>query len=302
MDEFKKEFKKNFLNNINSGDCFRVFHGRGKAFLRYEQINIDFFSPYFVVWNFSKEENPLIEPIKEYLNLLLDKNIKGYFVKNLGKIEFFGEFKKIEMATELGIKYGIDLETNQNIGLFLDMKNTRKFLMNYSQNKIILNLFSYTCSLSLAALKGGALKVINVDMNKGVLEKGRNNHILNEMLSNKVEFCKKDILKSWNFLRKKGPYDLIIIDPPTAQGDSFKVERDYVKVLKKVDDMLNPHGELLLCLNSPFLGMNYLEDLMMTNLPHFHKESNLDIPLEFKEIGPLKALKVALFRRIDEAL
>lgn len=43
----------------------------------------------------------------------------------------------------------------------------------------VLNLFAYTCGFSVAAIAGGAARVVNLDMSRPALSRGRDNHRLN---------------------------------------------------------------------------------------------------------------------------
>ena len=43
------------------------------------------------------------------------------------------------------------------------MKKGREFIQDICKDKNVLNLFSYTCAFSLAAIKAGAFKVVNVE-------------------------------------------------------------------------------------------------------------------------------------------
>ena len=67
-------------------------------------------------------------------------------------------------------------------GLFLDMANGRRWLQDNSKGKYVLNLFCYTCAFSVAALRGGAEEVVNIDKVKGVIKIGQRNHDLNNLL------------------------------------------------------------------------------------------------------------------------
>lgn len=94
------------------------------------------------------------------------------------------------------------------------MRYGRKWVLENSKNKRVLNLFAYTCGFSVSAIAGNAQSVVNLDMAKAALSKGRVNHQLNEHDLRKVRFLGYDLFKSWGKVKKFGPYDLIIIDPP----------------------------------------------------------------------------------------
>ena len=102
--------------------------------------------------------------------------------------------KYAPVVVESGLKYQLDIGRNQNFGLFLDMRLGREWVQQHAKHKNVLNLFAYTCGFSVAAIDGGADQVVNVDMARASLSKGRDNHRLNEHNLNQVKFLAYDIL------------------------------------------------------------------------------------------------------------
>lgn len=88
------------------------------------------------------------------------------------------------------------------------MKIGREYISSICNDKNVLNLFSYTCAFSVVAINAKAKQVVNVDMAKGALTTGRENHHINNLDTKKVKFMPYDILKSWNRIKKK---DLTIL-------------------------------------------------------------------------------------------
>ncbi len=123
-----------------------------------------------------------------------------------------------------------------------------------------LNLFAYTCAFSVVAMQAGARQVINVDMAGGALSIGKQNHHLNGITSD-VSSCRTTSSAPRGKINRSGPYDLIILDPPTYQKGSFVAE----KLLCAPDAwsapiLLMPGGHALLCCNSPKLGPGFFQD------------------------------------------
>ena len=71
---------------------------------------------------------------------------------------------------ENGARFLVNLTDYLDTGLFLDHRNTRQKVQALSQGKDVLNLFSYTGSVSVFAAKGGAKSVTTVDMSNTYLE------------------------------------------------------------------------------------------------------------------------------------
>ena len=210
-----------------------------------------------------------------------------------------GAIPEHAIAVEKNLKFNLKFGASQNIGFFLDMARGREWLINHSQDKKILNLFSYTCSLSVAALKGGADSVVNIDMSKAALSVGQDNHRLNQIDLTKVKFLSYDIMKSWNNIFRNGPYDIVVIDPPTNQGDSFKVERDYHKIVKRLKEMTDDNAIIMACLNSPHLTAQFLIDLFTEHAPEYKFQEIIYSAFSSMEKNPEEGLKIVLFKKLS---
>ncbi|GAB3476381.1 class I SAM-dependent methyltransferase [Marinomonas epiphytica] len=211
----------------------------------------------------------------------------------------WGVQEEYTLAIEEGLFYKLDLMKNQNTGLFLDMRFGRNWVKENSAGKNVLNLFAYTCGFSVAAMAGKAKQVINFDMAKGALNRGRENHRLNQIDTSKVHFFAHDILKSWGKIRKYGSYDLIIIDPPTFQKGSFAITKDYQKILRRLPDLLKMNGQVLACVNDPNLDSQFLISAMLEAAPKLKYQFRLDNPPEFQDIHSESGLKALIFQNCD---
>ncbi|MDH5183499.1 MAG: class I SAM-dependent methyltransferase, partial [Gammaproteobacteria bacterium] len=200
------------------------------------------------------------------------------------------------IVSENGLKYHVQLGKSQNTGLFLDMANGRSWVRRNTENKRVLNLFSYTCAFSVAALAGGATYVVNFDNNKSVLKKGRDNHRLNSVDIRSANFENMNILKSFGRIRKHGPYDLLICDPPSFQKGSVDIRKDYRKILNRLPEFMNDNAKLMLCLNSPGLTEDFIHDMMAEELPKSSFLESIPTPDVFKEAMDGKGLKVLIYQ------
>lgn len=210
-----------------------------------------------------------------------------------------GEPRAAELVREGALRFEVRPGHQQNPGLFLDMAPGRALLTERSKGARILNLFAYTCSLSVAALAGGAEHVVNVDMVRGVLNVGRRNHELNGMHPRDVSYLAHDVLKSWGKLKRLGPFDGVILDPPTDQGRSFLVTRDFGKLVRRLPELVRPGGWALTCINSPQLGRDFVQDAMGEGAPDFACELEIVPPQAFHIDEPEARLKAAFWRRAE---
>ncbi len=298
------KLKEIILDNLKdkSPEMKRVFHGRGNFYDDFNYLVVDSINDILLATLFEEIpldiENQIINILeevyeeKQFKTLILQRRYKK---DNLNEV-LKGIIPKDALAIENGLKYKINF-SNQNIGIFPDMKAGREYIQSICKDKNILNLFSYTCAFSVSAISAGALKVVNVDMAKGALTTGRENHHLNNLDTKKVKFMPYDILKSWSRIKKEGPYDIIIIDPPTLQKGSFAATKDYGKIIKRLEQLANEKCVVLACLNAPDLPSAFIKDIFKEFASDFVFEKRLENPQTFVVIDDEKALKNLIFKR-----
>ncbi|MEW6984069.1 class I SAM-dependent methyltransferase [Colwelliaceae bacterium 6471] len=285
------------LNELT--ECQRLFHGRGHAYPNLSHVNVDWFAPVILITLYKEVEDTWLAEQCAALHQLIPSarsiQVQRRYLKFAPSETLLGEEIEHTSVVEHGLNYHIELGKTQNTGLFLDMSNGRKWVQEHASNKNVLNLFSYTCAFSVAAIAGGAKQVINVDLSKASLAKGRENHRLNAQDTRAVKFEGVDIFKSYGRLKKYGPYDLLICDPPSFQKGSVNIERDYSKILRRIPQLVKAGGQLMLCLNSPDLDENFLFTQIATECPECEFETKIKPAEVFKEAHQGKGLKVLIF-------
>ncbi|HCG5472749.1 TPA: class I SAM-dependent methyltransferase [Vibrio parahaemolyticus] len=284
----------------------RLFHGRGRRFEGLEQITCDWLQGQLIINLFKEVDDAFLAELKSGLNALTQSQLwadkqgrtmvlQHRYADGAPSEVLVGELDARPIVEESGLKYQLDIGRNQNFGLFLDMRYGRDWVRENAKHKNVLNLFAYTCGFSVAAIAGGADKVVNVDMAKASLSKGRENHKLNGHNINQVSFMGHDIFKSWGKIKKSGQYDLIIIDPPSFQKGSFALTKDYKKILRRLPDLLAEGGQVMACVNSPSVTSDFLIESMKEEAPELTFRERLDNPPEFMDVDSEAALKVLLF-------
>lgn len=286
----------------------RLFHGRGQTWQGLEQITADWVDEHLIVSLFKPVEDDFEQTLKQQLIELSTTTIwmqaggKGIGLQHRyqhgAPFEVIaGEVSSEVVGIEHGLKYQLVLGKNQNMGIFLDMRNGRQWVEERAQGKKVLNLFAYTCGFSVAAMAGGAKSVVNVDMAKGALSRGRDNHRLNDHDLSAVTFMGYDIFRSWGKITKYGPYDLVIIDPPSFQKGSFALTKDYKKILRRLPSLLTEHGEVLACVNSPAVSPDFLTTSMHEEAPELNFVERLENPEEFADLDDQASLKAMVFSK-----
>lgn len=278
----------------------RVFHGRGHMFEGLEHINLDWYPPVLLLTGYDPVANieTLVSDIQGADKLGQVKSIIHQQRSSRGApaTTMWGEEIRYTVVEENGVKFEVQPGVNQNAGLFLDMRPLRDWLQKYSEGKNVLNLFSYTCSLSVAALQGKARQVVSLDMSKPSIEWGKRNHELNGHDLRHVRSMPHNLFKSWGRLQQYGRFDTIIIDPPTRQRGSFDAEKDYGAILKKLHKLVLPGADVIASLNSPYLGTDFLPNLMQKHQSKFRLLNEFPVSPEFVDKYPERALKLYHFR------
>lgn len=277
----------------------RLFHGRGHAYAGYEHICIDWFAPVILITAYQEIDAHLLDQLVDFFKQspqVESIQLQQRFLRQAPVSVLSGEPIDELILQENGLKYQATLGRSQNHGLFLDMANGRDWVRQNSQNKRVLNLFAYTCAFSVAAQAGGARKVVNLDMSKAALRRGRENHHLNEQQIGNIQFEALDLFKSFGRVRKYGPYDLIICDPPAFQKGSVNIERDYKKIIRRLPEFTADQALIMLCLNSPDLDDTFLRQTVTEYCPQCEYLSQLSAPPVFKEAMAGKGLKIHIYR------
>ena len=158
-----EQLKNEILENIQNTkkEIKRVFHGRGNFYDDFEYLTIDSIDNLLLISLFNKIDEEVYKSILEVIDEVLKQ--KDYEIVLLQhrykKDEIYevikGEIPKEFIAYENGLKYSLSF-TNQNIGLFFDMKAGREYISSICKDKNVLNLFSYTSAYSVSVISSGA--------------------------------------------------------------------------------------------------------------------------------------------------
>jgi len=285
-------------------DARRVFHGRGGLYAGCEHWTLDAFPPVWVLTSFKPVDEATLATVHAALSARWAVVAPGeplnwvFQCRHEGRTEtrlMAGAVPEPHVVSERGARYLVHVLRGQNHGLFLDMAEGRRWVSEHAQGRKVLNLFAYTCAFSVVALQAGAKQVVNVDMSGGAMAIGQQNHALNG-LQGKAGFLAHDIFKTWGKITRGGPYGLVIVDPPSFQKGSFVATKDYLRLMRRLPDLLLPEGRALLCLNAPELGPAFLQDQMSEAAPELAFEQRLPNPEAFADASPERALKVLVYR------
>jgi 23S rRNA (cytosine1962-C5)-methyltransferase len=167
---------------------------------------------------------------------------------------------------EHGVWYSIDLMMNRDASLYLDTRNLRKWLIEDMRNKTVLNTFGYTGSLGVAALEGGASRVVQHDLNRQFLNVAKTSYTLNGFPIHKQDFIAVDFFTLVSrFKRTSETFDCVIIDPPffstTSKGRVDQVHES-ARLINKVRPLVSDGGSLITINNALYVsGKEYMQTL-----------------------------------------
>ena len=158
------------------------------------------------------------------------------------------------------LTFRVNLSDYLDTGLFLDARKKRAFIRREAAGKRVLNLFAYTCSLSVAAAKGGARKVDSVDLSGTYLEWGKINFALNGLEAahsggfphtKAPSLIRRDVIQFLDEAAgKRSRWDIIIVDPPAFSNSKkmrspLDLRRDHRELIRKSLSLLSPGGTLI---------------------------------------------------------
>jgi 23S rRNA (cytosine1962-C5)-methyltransferase len=252
---------------------------------KFPPVTVDIYQDNAVIHVFSCLTPDAFTELEVALQTMLQVN--SFFYKDNSKENLtlpVSSPKKI-IQEEYGHKFLINLSDYLDTGLFLDHRETRKWIAGQSQNKIILNTFGYSGSFTVYAANNGALKTYSVDISSVYCDWIKENLALNKLPLEKNWVYKMDSSEFFKYAKKKNLiFDIIIVDPPTFsknKGKSFSVQKDHPRLINGALEVLSPSGLIL-------FSSNYRDFRMVQKdlLPCLVKEKLDTIPPDFAGTQP----------------
>ena len=221
--------------------CYRLIHGEGDllpglvvdiygttAVVQCHSVGM-YLSRHAIVGAIRKAYGELIEAIYDKSSQTLP------YKAELGAIDGYlwgRNPQKENVVLENGLKFKVNWEEGQKTGFFIDQRENRDLVRQYSRGRKVLNTFCYTGGFSVAALAGGATEVVSIDLSERAVKLADENMKLNfgedaphqAIACNAVEYL-KDIDED---------FDLIILDPP-AFAKHHKVLGNALQGYKKIN-------------------------------------------------------------------
>ena len=228
-------------------NAFRVIHGEGDGI---PGLIIDYYDKNWVIQAHSTGIFLQMEEIAKAIQTNFSDFCETIYCKSSGTLpnrgtDYFLFGNKAEaVAKENNILFSVNWVEGQKTGFFLDQRDNRKLLGEFSKGKKVLNTFCYTGGFSIYAMSAGAELVTSVDISQKAVDLAASNMELNFPNSNHKAVA-DDV---FNFMKENHQiYDVIVLDPP-AFAKSIKSKHTATQAYKRLNiaglKALAPNGIL----------------------------------------------------------
>lgn len=277
----------------------RVFHGPGEGMGPLKNFAVDQFgaSYWITEWEAGRRNEACLEEIVRFL--VAKKAQSVVFLKRPERgvpeepVRLFGQVPEGRFEVrEAQCRFWIQLLGARHPGLFLDHAPLRGWFATRADQWRVLNTFSYTGSLSVAAGVGGAAHVTSLDLAKPALQWAEENWKLNQLDASRARWIAGDVFE-WlpRFKREGQKFDCVILDPPSfsrGKKGNFSTSKDLARLHELAMDLLAPQGVLVTSINSAQVPVSkYQADVLAAarnQRMSFEVLSRIDLPETFPTV------------------
>jgi len=149
---------------------------------------------------------------------------------------------------ENGARLLVDVVRGHKTGFYLDQRDNRARLAEFTAGKEVLNCFAYTGGFGVMALRGGAAHITQIDSSGPALELARQNCELNTFPASRFTHQEADVFSALRQFRdSRRQFDVIVLDPPKFAESKHQIEkaaRGYKDINLLAFKLLRPGGVL----------------------------------------------------------
>jgi 23S rRNA (cytosine1962-C5)-methyltransferase len=246
--------------------AYRLVHGEGDNL---PGLIIDIYNDCAVIQAHSLGMYNSINHIAEALENLKDLKLKTIYNKSFAAMHgtvdpdgfLLGDTPET-VAKEHGLQFMVNWVTGQKTGFFLDQRDNRNLLRCFAKGKTVLNTFCYTVGFWVAALSGGATRVISADISQTAIDLANNNVSLMQLQEGQThEGMVVDVMKQLGDIDTQ--FDIVVLDPP-AFAKSLSKKHKAVMGYKRLNAMgmkrVSPGGLLF-----TFSCSQVVDDVLFAN-------------------------------------
>lgn len=239
-------------NGTTVNNTFRLVHGEGDGL---PGLVIDFYADTAVMQAHSVGMHCDRLMIAQALKRVMGDELLAVYYKSETTLPYKADLSQEngfilgtstnDIAVENGLKFHIDWLKGQKTGFFVDQRDNRSLLEQYSKGRKVLNMFCYTGGFSVYSMRGGAELVHSVDSSAKAVELVNKNIELNFPNDTRHKAFAVDAFKYLDEMGEK--YNLVILDPPAfaKHRDALKQAlRGYTKLNARAMEKM-PKGSIL---------------------------------------------------------
>lgn len=242
------DFRAHYFREVAATNAYRLIHGEND-FL--PGLVVDRYGEHAVLkmdgMAMHSHRHEWLPPLQEKLKTIGVAHLHERFRDKEEIRTLFGSLTDPTVVVEEhGMKLRVNLEMGQKTGLFLDQRESRRFLKSKAGGKRVLNLYSYNGGFSVAAGMGKAAKVVSVDISKGAIADANENWNLNDLAKERHVGITSDVVE-W-MKGNKDRFGIVVSDPPNfAPRASVKENalRAYVNLHQSCLKIVKPGGYYL---------------------------------------------------------
>ncbi|KYQ90207.1 hypothetical protein DLAC_08807 [Tieghemostelium lacteum] len=264
----RKDFAQNSLLDIGMRSAYRMVNEDGDNL---PGLLIDKYGEYFLVTTLTPHWSVHMNYLSEFL--INEIGGKGVYWRQ----KFTGIPKQTKLyrgsalpvdyrgisdyfVEEDGMKVIIDFQEQYASGLYLEHRDTRKFIASLFENRdsgSLLVPFSHTATFSLyLAYKGMKVQTYNIETSNLCMDMAEKNFKLNGIPTNYHKFIRRDAISHLDYMKSRSTkFDVIFLDPPpyskSYNSPLFTTKNDYRSLLDSTRPLLNDGGYIL-----PFVNIN----------------------------------------------
>lgn len=175
------------------------------------------------------------------------------------------------IARENGVRYHVDVPNGHKTGFYVDQRDNRALVGQLAREREVLNCFCYTGGFSLAALAGGARRVVSIDSSGDALALAQRNVAANGLDPARASWLDADAFKTLRRLADEGErFDLVVLDPPKfapAREHVDRAARAYKDINLSGFRLLRPGGLLFTYSCSGAVDMDLFQKIVAGATP-----------------------------------
>lgn len=227
--------------DLKKTNAFRLANGEGDGFpgliidlygdtavIKHDHLNME------TIWNKNLIAEKIIDTFPQikivYLKRRNDADEKGENV--------IGQLKEETQFLENDLLFSSNIRDGAKTGFFLDQRDNRNYIRDFSKNKNVLNLFSYTGGFSIYAAAGGASSVTSVDIAKAAISAVERNFAINKLTTKQESLAVDAFQYVQDCITKQIKFDFVITDPPSFAPNEKSVPQATAAYTKIFSDSL----------------------------------------------------------------